>query len=125
MIIRIGCLIDNDEKSNSLVNLLKSQMKEKCLKGQSIDKLHADIERLNETTMLIKKYRNKRVAHLDKKKNIQTPTYTGLDDSIRLIERIGEEYLKESLGRSPGLRGTHQSQWMDVFKIPWLPPNNE
>ena len=152
VLIGVRRLVDTDERCISLYNLLRkfkekpellsraryvgfyqngdfqvanSRFDEFVGKGKS----HIDPKEIQkEMKLLIQKskklthYVNKRIAHTDKEKIENLPTYTELDDCIDYLKKLAEKYWNlfdggDDLRLSP----SYQYDWKNILKVPWLP----
>ena len=66
-------------------------------------------------------FADKRIAHLDKRDPKVVPTFTELDDCIKLLDQMYVKYHflfhAESIGT---LMPTYQYEWKNIFCEPWL-----
>lgn len=138
--------VDTNKKSESLINLLydildghkitrkwwvsqgsgslsNEAFEEHFGKGKFVSRstICCDICSISRETRKIKKFRNKRIAHMDKnKKFVSEVTFDELDKAIDVIEEIALKYLlllvqsgRETLLSTP-------DDWQNVFTIPWI-----
>jgi len=81
-----------------------------------------DIKKLIKRTKALKTYVNRTVAHLDKERLKKLPTIEDLDDSIDLIAELVKKYYSIFHAAVIELQPVPQRPWKNIFKIPWLPP---
>jgi len=83
--------------------------------------VEADIQLLDDFTRLIKKYRNRRVAHKDRRSFNNSVTYGDLEKAISCIEKLVLRYKFFLEGEEwPTLLPHYQYNWKQIFRAPWL-----
>jgi len=85
------------------------------------DIVRADINKLAKKTKKIKRFRNKRIAHRDKRNNLVFDVnFEDLDGAIETIRGITSKYylLLEQSGND--LIPVDQTDWQEIFTIPWI-----
>jgi len=84
----------------------------------------SDISKIRRYTRIIKKFRNKRVAHIDKNLKLKfNINFNDLDKAINILEKITLKYnllLNHSAYADNTLLPTIQYDWKKIFKLPWI-----
>ena len=85
------------------------------------DIVQADINKLAEKTKKIKKFRNKRIAHRDKRNNlIFDVNFNDLDKVVETIRKITSKYYLLLKQGGNDLVPVDQTDWQDIFTVPWI-----
>lgn len=111
---------------NKVGYLGKATFKSRFGRGNFVDpvKVHSDIGKLLYYTWEIKKFRNKKIAHKDKKRKLKiNASFTDLNKAIDILEQIALKYnllLNQSAYANNTLLPTIQYDWKKIFKSPWI-----
>lgn len=85
------------------------------------DIVHADLERLIGKTKEIKRFRNKRIAHRDRRNNlIFDVNFNDLNEAIETIRMITSKYYLLFKQGSNSLIPINQTDWQEIFTVPWI-----
>lgn len=85
-----------------------------------------DLERLKAASKRCEDFADKRVAHRDKREPKQLPTYNEVDACIDLLDELYVKYfLLFHASSMETLLPTWQYDWKVIFRVPWLPNNEE
>ncbi|MBI1806504.1 MAG: hypothetical protein HYR76_05575 [Ignavibacteria bacterium] len=79
-----------------------------------------DLIRLNMACDSILRYAHKRIAHRDKKKFTQFPTFNDLDKAIDLLFTVYKKYVHLLRGVQYDITIAPQWDWKEVFTVPWI-----
>lgn len=83
--------------------------------------VRVDLERLKQDTKKIKKFRNKRIAHRDKKNNLVFDVnFNDLDKAIETIRKITSKYYLLLKQGGNDFILTDQTDWQEIFTVPWI-----
>lgn len=87
----------------------------------------ADLFRLQAASKYCEDFADKRVAHRDTREPKELPTFNEIDACIDLLDEL---YCKYLLLFHPAfametLLPTWQYDWTSIFRVPWLPVNDE
>ncbi|XOB46628.1 MAG: hypothetical protein ACKKMV_00375 [Candidatus Nealsonbacteria bacterium] len=86
--------------------------------------LSSDISKIKHCTRIIKKFRNKKIAHKDKNLKLKfNINFNDLDKAINILEQITLKYnllLDQSAYTDNTLLPTIQYDWKKIFKSPWI-----
>ena len=84
--------------------------------------VNLDLGKLKAKAQKCEEYADKRVAHIDKGRMKNIPTFTDIDDCIDFLEELMKKYYL--LFRGISLRSilpVWQYDWKAIFREPWLP----
>ncbi|NJN73810.1 MAG: hypothetical protein HC799_13880 [Limnothrix sp. RL_2_0] len=96
------------------------------LAGKNIDvfpveEIEKDIEKLESIKKKHLKYIDNRIAHYDKRGNVQAlGTFKDLEEAILVFDRILNRYSLLVLARKLETRTSLSSEWKDIFLHPWI-----
>lgn len=82
--------------------------------------VYMDLKKLEEDTKEIKKYRNKRVAHFDKKESLFKANYDDLHKAVETIRSIASKYYLLLKQGGNNLIPTDQTDWQEILTVPWI-----
>jgi hypothetical protein len=86
-----------------------------------IEKIEEDLQQLLKIEHLHKDYVDRRIAHYDKKENIETiGTYQDLYDAVAVFEGIVVKYYLLLNATTIILLPYLDYDWKDIFKQPWI-----
>ncbi|PZO44182.1 MAG: hypothetical protein DCF19_02990 [Pseudanabaena frigida] len=86
-----------------------------------IEKIEENLQQLLEIERLHKDYVDRRIAHYDKKENIETiGTYQDLYDAVVVFEEIVVKYYLLLKATSIKLLPTPNYDWKNIFKQSWI-----
>lgn len=89
------------------------------------DIIRADLEKLIEATKIIKRFRNKRIAHRDSdNKLVFGVNFNTLDKAIETIREITSKYYLLLKQGENDLVPIDQTDWQGIFTIPWTEKND-
>jgi hypothetical protein len=73
----------------------------------------------------IEAFADKRIAHRDVKPPRNLPTFNEVDECLDTLDRLAVKYIQLFRGDAQSsLMPTFQYDWMEIFRVPWLPPYN-
>ncbi len=86
-----------------------------------------DLHNLKTAVVACEDYADRRIAHRDKR----TPQYiqtfedleTNLDSALELLQQMYESYYLLFYAGSITVKPQDQSDWKDIFSVPWIKPN--
>lgn len=80
-----------------------------------------DIGKLTSVTKEIKKYRNKRIAHMERGEIIFNLDFTTLDKATEILDELGKKYylLLHQKGM-PSLLPVDQTDYRKIFRVQWI-----
>ncbi len=83
-----------------------------------------DLKQLKDLGRKLEAFADKRIAHHDRRKIKQVPTFNDLDDCIDYLEELTKKYLLlfRGVARSPLV--TNLGDWQEIFREPWILPDN-
>lgn len=86
--------------------------------------VNSDVQKLKRHTKSIKKFRHKRIAHLDKNRKLKFHiSFNDLDNAIDVLEEATLKYnllLNQAAYAGGTLLPTIQYDWKKIFKSPWI-----
>lgn len=86
-----------------------------------------DLHNLQATVVACEDYADRRIAHRDKRapKYIQTfeDLEKNLDSALELLQQMYEKYYLLFYAASITVKPQDQSDWKDIFSVPWIKPN--
>ena len=88
--------------------------------------VESDLKKLKETGKTCEDFADKRIAHRDKREPNSVPTYSELDDCLKLLDKTYIKYhLLFHAESMETLDATFQYDWRAIFREPWLPDISE
>ncbi|MGK7345579.1 MAG: hypothetical protein ACNS63_07200 [Candidatus Nitrospinota bacterium M3_3B_026] len=115
----------NQRSNDKIRNRYFDKLAGKGKKFVDSDIIQKDLCALSEKSKIIRKFVNKKVAHLDrghaKLKNL--PTYDDLDDTLDLMEKTFNKYRTLIQYRSYELTPVVINDWKRIFTYPWITPD--
>lgn len=82
--------------------------------------VYMDLKKLEEDTKEIKKYRNKRIAHFDKKESLFKANYDDLHKAMETVRSIASKYYLLLKQGGNDLIPTDQTDWQEILTVPWI-----
>lgn len=90
-----------------------------------LDTVKADLKQLVGKTKKIKRYRNKRIAHRDSNnKLVFDVNFNDLDTAIETIRKLASKYYLLLKQGGNDLIPIDQTDWQEIFTVPWIQRNN-
>jgi len=91
-------------------------------KHVSVEMVKSDLEELKQTVLRIEDFSDKRIAHHDRRKPKKIPTFSEVDKSLDMLEKLYVKYhLLFHATSMTTLLPTYQYDWKEIFIYPWLP----
>jgi len=87
--------------------------------------VYMDLKKLEEDTKEIKKYRNKRVAHRDKKEQLFKANYDDLHKAVETVRSITSKYYLLLKQGGNDLIPIDQTDWQKILTVPWINKKDE
>ncbi len=89
------------------------------------DIIRADLDKLIGATSGIKRFRNKRIAHRDaNNKLVFDVNFNDLDKALETIREITSKYYLLLKQGGNDLIPTDQTNWQEIFTVPWIEKHN-
>lgn len=83
-----------------------------------------DLKQLTEDTKKIKKFRNKRIAHRDSNNNLVFDVnFNDLNKALETIREVTSKYYALLKQSGNDLVPVDQTDWQDMFTVPWIEKN--
>ncbi|MBK7832186.1 MAG: hypothetical protein IPJ56_07545 [Gemmatimonadetes bacterium] len=88
--------------------------------------VRSDIDALKRAAEAVERFADKRVAHHDRGKVPDSPTYDQLNESLDLLDRMFCKYYRLVTGKAlTSTTPTIAYNWMKAFSVAWLPADQE
>ncbi len=89
----------------------------------SIGIFKADLSRLKQAGRRLRRFVNKRIAHFDRRKFKNPPTYREVDQCLEVMETLLKKYVLMFRAEAHvNILPTWQYDWKAIFRVPWIPP---
>lgn len=113
---------DNDIFPGFMEGIGKGDFEEHFGSKEYIDPaiIYIDLKRLEEDTKEIRKYRNKRVAHQDRKEQIFKANYNDLDKAVETVRSLASKYYLLLKQGGNDLIPIDQTDWQKILTVPWI-----
>lgn len=93
--------------------------------GLDLQHVQHDIDALRGSTDALERYATQRVAHLDRERTTQSPTFAGLDVALDEFERVVRRYVLLMRGKDDAVLPVIDGAWEAVLMEPWIPPRQQ
>src|SRR3989338_705493 len=113
---------DNDIFPGFMEGIGKGDFEEHFGSKEYVDPaiVYMDLKKLEEDTKEIKKYRNKRIAHFDKKESLFKANYDDLHKAVETVRSIASKYYLLLKQGGNDLIPSDQTDWQEILTIPWI-----
>jgi hypothetical protein len=102
----------------------------KCRRGiaanhVSLEMVSDDLQTLKSVAEKIEGFADKRIAHHDRKPPSDLPTFGEADECLKKMDELAVKYIRLFRGQAlSSLMPTIEYDWTEIFRVPWLPPDN-
>ncbi len=83
--------------------------------------VRSDLARLKQIGQRLRRFVNKRIAHLDRRKYKNPPTYQEVDECLEVMETFLRKYVLMFRAEAHvKILPTWQYDWKAIFRVPWI-----